>query len=146
METVSLLFDANDRLLGEVSTDVGALRRFVLTQEGESRLGDDVAAWQTQGVPLGRARVLVRDAGFLPAVESWSRYMGFELLTLPSDALDAWQIMTILPFLERERHSLLAALITRDVKERKRWRACLKDASEAVRDERAKTIVKLKKG
>lgn len=147
METVSLLFDTDSRVLGEFFTQGGAFARILLTEEGERIIGDAVASWQTQGVPFRREHtdvvyqenVSVRDSAFLDAVRQWSSATRFQLMTLPPMILECWELMARLPLEPVQRYSMLLAMRSLSAEERLSWKQALTEAAAATSAEQEKT-------
>ncbi len=146
METTSLLFDAECRVLGELCTTGGSLVRAVLTDDGEEKIGSALHLWQTEGVPFLRKmedvqvqeHISVRDGRFLESVRQWASVMHLQFVSVTSDVLACWQQIARLPLEPLQRYSMLLALRSLDVQELSVWRESLHEATDAVTHEREK--------
>jgi hypothetical protein len=146
METTSLFFDAECRMLGELSTTNGALVRAVLTDDGEEKIGTALRLWQTEGVPFLRRmegvhvqeHISVRDERFLESVCQWASVMQMQCVSVTSEVLSCWQQIAHLPLEPFQRYSMLLALCSLDEKELSIWKQSLNAATEAVMHEREK--------
>jgi len=151
MESVSLLFDPECQVLGELFTRNGSFAHAILTDEGEKTIGDILASWQTEGVPFHRQlqgvqyqdRISVRDPSFFDAVVQWAKAMRLSLVSVPSDAFECWQLMTQLPLENIQCYSMLLALRALPHEELNEWKKALAEASEAVQIERKKTSARV---
>lgn len=147
MEIVSLLFDSECRMLGELCTTGGALVRAVLTEDGDRLLGQAVARWQTEGVPFLKRmdhvqvqeHIPTRSAEFLEAVRQWSAVMHVQLISVTSDVLQCWQMIAHLPLEPLQRYSMVLALRALSLDELAEWKTSLQEAVDAVEVERKKT-------
>lgn len=151
-EDVSLLFDNETRVLGELATNGGTLARILLTAEGERAIGDAVAAWQTEGVPYHRKlvgvqyhdKVSVRDKAFLDAVRQWAAVMRLHLVVVGPEVFVCWQLMSRLPLENVQRYSMLVALTGLGPTELAEWRQALTEADAGVQAERDRTSARIK--
>lgn len=159
MDTISLLFDREQALLGEVAVRGGACGNFILTVDGESQLGARMSEWQTRGVPLVRKigtssseppafyqiRVQMRDPKFLDALTEWSMAHGFAVVELAQPALECWELLSRLPLEPRERFAMIVALSGTKTQELAEWRAALEHAATAVSEEADQTQAAINK-
>lgn len=152
--TLILLLDASYALLGEVALDSGALANVMLTDTGEERIGAQVRAWQTRGVPARRElfgtkqhpndviffqeRVQPRDRKFGEALLQWAEDQRVMAVRLSSSAMDCWNKVLRLPFLPQERLAILMALSKTDAAQLSPWHAFLDEAVSACETEMSK--------
>jgi hypothetical protein len=119
--------------LGEMLCMNGKMSSFVLSAEGEKRLGADVVTWQTQGIPSmkdmvsGTRRVLVeyavqpRSSQFMSAFTDWALHEQLLPLHIPDHVVHWWEKIVTLPFTSRERLLFLRALCRAPVADAKAW-------------------------
>lgn len=152
MDDIALLFDRNYAFLGEVATQDGAMRRIVLTADGERLLEAHLKDWQARGVPVlrevqGRAggervffqeRVQTRDRGFLTAARQWTESHGLALIPVLPGVFGCWELIVRLPLEPRERFLLLVSLRKSAPSDLKKRNASLVQAAGAADAEREK--------
>jgi hypothetical protein len=161
---VTLLFGSQAAYLGELVTQGGGLRHFVLTQAGEKTIGGHVAQWQTRGVPeykgiakhgddgssefiTYREYVTARHADFLKAVHGWARTHALQAYDIEQHVLPMWERLLRLPLDPAERFQFLLAMTRTPMSRLTAWNELLETAERAAQLERSKTqatLVKLK--
>lgn len=161
---VTLLFDGTSTYLGELATQDGVLRHFVLTKAGEEVLDGHVLHWQTRGVPVHkgiakhdadgsrefvmyREYVPPRDPQFLRSVHRWLANRSLQAYDIPDTCLPMWERLLRLPLENSERFHFLLAILRTPVKQLKAWQELLDSADRAAHEERTKTqqaLLKLK--
>lgn len=160
MEELSLLFDHASQFLGELTTQHGAGRHFLLTAEGERALGAHMTDWQTRGIPVshhigapddatqanGRGggeafyvqRVPMRDAGFLSALRAWFESRGMGVVTICRECVECWETLVRLPLEPSERFAMILAMKDASPEELIEWRKALIAASQVATQEQEK--------
>lgn len=165
MIMMSLLFNSRRELLGEVTTQKGALTQLTLTREGEQEIGARVQVWQTRGVPIRKEirsatpdgkRSLVfykeyiqpRSVKFLAALNMWGSDYGVTIIPLEEKWMSLWETLVRLPLEPQERFAFLVALRHTPDHLIPEWSKNLADAESIVRHDREaarKTIGTLQK-
>ena len=138
------LFDAERKLLAEISLDHGRLRHLVLTGAGERLLEPFISLWQTRGIPLPKTigdvtyyeHVLPRDSGFGDALTSWANVKGFCTLEVADNVLPLWEMLARLPLEPSERFAFLLAIRLTPPSQLAEWKSCLDEAELAWSRER----------
>jgi len=157
MDDISLLFDRAHSFLGEVATSSGAMRRIVLTADGEHLLEAHLKDWQSRGVPVLREvtghaevffqeRIQVRQPEFLDAVQQWIENHGMALISVRPEVFGCWDLIVRLPIEPRERFLLLVSLRGSTPTDLKDCNAALIEAIGAADTERGnaeKAVAKL---
>jgi hypothetical protein len=144
MTALCLLFDQSCEYLGDVFVIEGAFSRAALTNEGEERMGGDVASWKTKGIPVraeafgapdrprdiifGKERVKTQDRRFGAALRQWADDRHFLVLSLRHEAVRCWEMLIRLPFEGAERFALALALSKATRPQLERWDRGLRTA------------------
>lgn len=148
MDALTLLFDHTCAHLGELKTEEGALKGFVLTKEGEMLLGRSIQEWQTRGILdlhdmvretkdrtsyiLVESHIPPRHRGFLTAFRHWAVEQRMPLITVPPPALPCWEKMLRLPLGPVERYSMMSAACRLSEQDVPSWLKALDEAAKAV--------------
>lgn len=153
---LSLLFNQTHQLLGEVITEQGALRQFVLNQQGETVLGTICEMWQTRGVPVRKEltvdkadgsreitfyleRVQARTPDFFAALSEWGEEHSIVVLSIQEKTIGLWEMLVQLPLDPSERFAFLIALKHTPPDLLGEWRKALEEAKTSVMKEQEKT-------
>lgn len=144
-----LLFDRDAELLGELQTENGSFVCVYLSSAGEERIGEDVARWQTEGIPyhsqernLTIERPLpLRHPRCVDAVSQRLVCDGGACVELQPALLAFWTLISRAPFEPAERLSLIrAAHVVRPAKQQE-WHAAI-EAAERHSKKQPKTKAK----
>ncbi len=120
MKEIRILFSDAYEPLGEIVCEDGRFYSATLTQTGEERLGDDLAEWQEEGIPMlsdefrqadGEARTtttkIVRvkrtSHQFIAACTEWSVTHGYHVVSFMEDRMTAWEKILMLSLRPHER-------------------------------------------
>lgn len=141
---LSLFFNGQRELMGEIMTEKGALNHIQLTPPGEKEIGAHCERWQTQGIPVRREviseksdgskniaffldRILARKPEFFSALERWASDRHYFLLSLPTTYIPYWERLFVLPLSAQERFAFLLALRQTPEHLLSEWKDCLRE-------------------
>lgn len=122
MKEIRILFTDAYEPLGEIVCEDGRFCSATLTQVGEERIGDEVAGWQQEGVPMlsdefrladGEAQTVTtkivyvkrNNHQFTSACTEWAVTHGFHVVTFMEDRMMAWEKILVLSLKPHERYA-----------------------------------------
>jgi len=144
MDRLTLIFGADLAYLGELTTQDGVMSRFILTNEGEARLGDSIEEWQTQGIAVlvhrpgaeageddaivDEKRIQPRLQEFADAFRHWCALRGLKVVDLSESHVPCWEKILRLPFVPMERHAMISAVCRLPSEDISAWMNALDEA------------------
>jgi len=153
---IHLLFSADRRFLGEVTTTNGAMDRLTLSQDGALEIGALCDGWVVRGIPVQQMmtvkqadgspeavtyleRVQTRSPEFVEALEQWAHENHLAALSLSDSHLACWEMLLLIPLEPSERFAFLLALRLTPNTLLSEWNTCLDEAQLLVRHAQAQT-------
>lgn len=124
---MTILFDASYVVLGEFTFHQGTLASFLLTADGERRIGKEVQQWFVEGmeglnldeqvaeegghmIRVRLWRILPRTPEAIRAFSRWANQRNFLVVELPERLESHWHRLTQLSLEPEERYTSLMAM------------------------------------
>jgi len=146
MIMLHLLFDQRYAYLGDVSMSKGIFSNAALTKAGEERLGQKIASWRSEGIPVraeifgtadrpkdivfGKEFVQTADKRFEEALRKWADDECLLVLSMNREAASCWDLLIRLPFEGEERFALALSLSKATRPQLEKWRENLEKVIE----------------